>query len=290
MNYLLFYTFHEGKGEAMRLNRRDGMGSLFLALIALIGFMPALASAATHGDYAMIGSLAKLPRPIRIDDSGLKLVADAKNWHREKDEDGTDLLNLKSSPETRVAAIRKTQGGAIEALVAYSLAKTKDKSEAGPESSSGLFFGAGGKLTAFTACEDEGAKSSVGRVCVTATPKLCEGLRKNEGLTIAILREAEIFEMRTLASLLTLRGSDHQLDNVVRFGNRLGLKSALQTTRGQLLALAAQIAKETGKAPASPPPATPELAEKAKKSNALTKNVLEKSLPRLKQACVDTRF
>jgi hypothetical protein len=216
-----------------------------------------------------------------------KLQADRKHWTLEKDPDGTDLYTAKGSVSSRVAAV-KSNNGHLELLTSFVLKDVGPGSgNSPPEEATSLFF-AQGQLAALTSCEDTGEKSSVGRVCVTATPKLCQSLKNGGGLDADTLQETEKFEMRSLATLLTLRGSDHQLENVLRSGNRLGLKTALQTTKGQLVTLAKQIEKEQAAAKA---PASAQAPDKAQiEQSLLAKSVLEKSLPRLKQACLDTKF
>ena len=142
-----------------------------------------------------------------------------------------------------MAIIRSQTTSSIESFTAYSLRANTSTAGTKPETSASVFFESG-KLKAFTICEDAGGKDSLGRTCVTATPKLCENLKKSDAIQTDTLKAVDTFEMRAIATILTLRGPDHQLDNVVRTGNRLGLKSAMQTTKGQLLALSKQIAKD----------------------------------------------
>jgi hypothetical protein len=237
-------------------------------------------------DARIANQLLRLPHKLELKSDG-KLKADQKHWTLEKDPDGTDLYTAKGAASSRVAAIKSNEGK-LELLTSFVLKDAaKSPGESQPEESSSFFF-TQGKLTAYTSCEDTGAKASVGRVCVTATPKLCQSLRNGGGLDAETLQETESFEMRSLATLLTLRGSDHQLDNVLRSGNRLGLKTALQTTKGQLVTLAKQIETEQAAAKA---PASASTSDKTQiEQNLLAKSVLEKSLPRLKQACLDTKF
>ncbi len=241
------------------------LGSTLLALSA---------NAAVDGDFARTNEIVHLPLAIKVSAQG-KIDADTAKWKIEKDPEGTELFTAKSGDETRVAAM-KGDDGVLESFTSYVMKKKA-------ENSSTVFF-TKGKLSAFTSCEASADKDSIGRICVTATPKLCQNLKKGDGIDPATLKEIDLFEMRALAAILTLRGSDHQLENVVKSGNRLGLKSALQTTKGQIYALVKQITKETQKKSDGRDPAT-EAAE-----SQLAKSVLEKSLPRLKDACVVTKF
>jgi hypothetical protein len=242
-------------------------------------------------DYPAIIKLAHLPAPLSLDAQG-KLTVSKHDWKLEKDKEGTDLLS--SAKANARAAVLHSSDGKPEALVSYLLSNAKKDAPDKPESSNGFFFKAG-QLAAITTCEDSGEKDSLGRICVTATNKLCSNLRNGVGLDIETLTELDAYEMRALAAILTLRGSDHQLDNVLRSGNRLGLKTALQTTKGQLLALAKQLAKELGRAvpePASTGDANEDakISERAKADSLVARSVLEKSLPRLKQSCADAAF
>ena len=246
-------------------------------------------------DFEIAGKLVALPTPIAITDKGT-LEFDKAKWKVEREGDGTELFTAKTGIEVRLAAMRDT-GGSLESVTTYQLksGEAKDK----PESAASVFFSKG-KLAAYVTCEDSAEKDSIGRICVTATPKLCQGLRAGNGVAPDALKELESYEMKALAVILTLRGADHQLENVVRSGNRLGLKTALQTTKGQLIALAKQIAKETEKKDSKSPASVDAksdsaaeeklVAERAAEDSKMARGVLEKSLPRLKQACSDTKF
>lgn len=265
---------------------------LSLCGLALIG-LPALAQGAeSPQDYGKLATIVKLPAPVSITDDG-SLKADASKWKIEKEADGTELLTSKKNSDVRIAAIKSKDG--LESFTYYSLQSAPKSSSVKPEESGSLLFQKG-KLTSYTACEDTAAKDSIGRVCVTATPKLCQTLKKAEAVGPEIMKEMDVAEMRSLAIILTLRGPDHQLDNVVRFGNRLGLKSALQTTKGQIIALARQIAKETGATKPDAKLAKDTQGKEARdpaatsKEDEMIRTQLEHSIPRLKQACADTGF
>jgi len=252
-----------------------------LALVAVSEAKAAL----TLNDYAMTSKLLSPPAHLQVNIAGLSEY-DKKAWTIEKQDDGTELYTWKKKPEAR-AAIMRNAAGDVESMTAYKLGVK------GAESSGTLIFDKG-SLKSYTSCEDQ---DSVGRVCVTATHDLCQAIRAGN-VRPEDMKSMDTNEMRSLAILLTLRGSDHQLENMVKSGNRLGLKTALQTTKGQLIALSNEVAKEvaakdrapssvgaaTATAPASASAAAPKLDEK------LAQTVLEKSLPRLKQACVDTHF
>lgn len=204
------------------------------------------ASIASSGasDFTRIAKLVKLPDPVKIGSDG-KLVVDKSKWLSSKEADGTELLTskIKEPAEARIAVIRSQTTSNIESFTAYSLKGAGIISGTKQESSASVFFD-NGKLKAFTICEDSGSKDSIGRTCVTATPRLCENLKKSDPIEADTLKAVDTFEMRAIATILTLRGADHQLDNVVRTGNRLGLKSSLQTTKGQLMAFSKQIAQD----------------------------------------------
>jgi hypothetical protein len=254
----------------------------------------------TLNDYAFTAKLVSLPAHLQVNSAGLSEY-DKKAWSIETQDDGTELYTLKSKsqsksksksktkkkPEAR-AAIMRDKKGDLESMTAYELS---DKLSGGDETAGAMIFETG-RLRAFTSCETE---NSVGRVCVTATPDLCHALKAGN-VRPEEMKQMETYEMRALAILLTLRGTDHQLDNMVKSGNRLGLKTALQTTKGQLLALSKVVERESRRT-ASVASATAPLAVSAvvpppaqTADDKLAETVLEKSLPRLKQACLDTRF
>ena len=267
----------------------------FFALSALcISLLSLTARAGERPDFTTANKLVHLPQPLSFTSRGT-IEIDSAKWSKEKDEEGTDLYTVKMGDETKAAAM-KTSDGALEAFMSYTLKKDpadKAAKKPGEENSSAVFFSKG-RLTAFTSCEDDNEKDPIGRICITATEKLCQGLRSGEGVTPDALTEVESFETRALAGILTLRGADHQLENVVKSGNRLGLKSGLQTTKGQLMALARQVETEltNGKPTPDSKSHKPASAEQVKKAvavvtaeNLLAKRVVEKTFPRLKESC-----
>ena len=251
------------------------------------------AVAASPGlDYAESSRFIKLPLALSRDG---KLNYKTENWKSETDPDGTDLLTAKKLRAR--AAVLKNKSGKVEALVSYVMKPETMNTKSDLEEGQALYFDGDGHLAAVTVCDEVKAARDLGRVCVTATPKLCGDLRSGKGVDPETLQRAESFETRTLASLLTLRGSDHQLDNLLKTGNRLGLKSSLQTTRGQLITLARQVAKELGR----PAPEAAEaneadkadavkIAARAKDDEKNARAVLEHTLPVLKSSCTDARF
>jgi hypothetical protein len=46
--------------------------------------------------------------------------------------------------------------------------------------------------------------------------------------------QLKVLEVRAIATILAMRGPEHQLDNLAKHGNRLGLNNPLQTTKGKL--------------------------------------------------------
>lgn len=291
--------------DALRSSRRPALFSLSALGFVLVACGSMVVT--NRATSATTDKSLKLPIPLSIDRKGA-LSFDKAKWKVQRDDDGTELLTLKDKSEAK-AAILKGKDGAVESVTTYALKNDAKEKEvkALPEDAATVFFKEG-TLAAFTQCTDEGKKGEMGRICVTATLKLCQQLKAGAEVNGETIKEMDLFEMRALALLLTLRGSDHQLDNMLRSGNRLGLKSGLQTTKGQLLALAKQIAKETApktnreiaKAPADAPAQSPRLVAQNDGKTATdkdstdevarTREVLEKTLPRLKEACVDTGF
>lgn len=252
----------------------------------------AVAADANHevNEYAKGASLLVAPSKISVSETG-KLEFTKSDWKSDLQTDGTMLLSYlktdkktKKVPEAR-AAVLQNKEGVVESMTSYALSPNEDST---------TVFYKGSTLAAFSSCEDAPAKEgekNVGRVCVTATPNLCKAMAA-ANVTPEVMKEMDTFEMRALAILLTLRGPDHQLDNVAKSGNRLGLKSALQTTKGQLLALARQINKGSDKDRSVASVMTAEqLAEKSAQEQKLmideklSKTILERSIPRLKKAC-----
>jgi hypothetical protein len=232
------------------------------------GASTARASTMSLNDFSLTSKLVSLPAHLEVNVAGLSEY-DKKSWSVEKQDDGTEIYTFKKKPEARAAIMRNAKGE-LESMTTY---KVTD----GQLESAGSLIFENGTLRSFSSCETQ---DSVGRVCVTATPDLCHAIKAGH-VEPKEMKQMDTFEMRALAVLLTLRGSDHQLENMVKTGNRLGLKSALQTTKGQLIALSKEIERETR---------TPSGAVAQSNDDKLAKSVLEKSLPRLKQACLDTRF
>lgn len=257
-----------------------------MPLLAFFVFATSAAALSAPLDFESSLKLIQFPSSPAIDSHGKVKLADPR-WKTEHDHEGTAILTAKSG-DARLAILHESGKDAVEGLVSYRLKARAKHTKSSDEISSGLFF-KNGKLVAHCSCEDHSAtqKKMPGRICVTATEKLCQSLRTGFNIAPETLTEVDTFETRALASILTLRGSDHQLDNVINSGNRLGLKSALQTTKGQLIALARQVAKELGQPVAATPP---ELGARAKADEEMARTVLEKSLPRLKKACEDARF
>jgi len=234
-----------------------------------------LMAANTHAarsplDYAEASRFLKVP--LQLTREG-HLSFQKTQWERVLDSDGTELLSARKQKAR--AALMKDKDGKPEALISYKL-NQKGKTER--ESSNALFFERG-RLSAVTTCEEFEKARDLGRICVTATPALCTDLRNGNGIDPKSLEDTEKYETRALASILTLRGPDHQLDNMIATGNKLGLKSSLQTTRGQILALARQVAKELGMKSSEP-----------SKDDKNARVVLEFTLPLLKSACENARF
>jgi hypothetical protein len=224
----------------------------FIILLSIIEFNTSLAIAAPSvlpqlrpSVTTVIEKLIQLPAPLKIIDNK-NTVFDKKNWTSIREDANTELLNAIKS-DTRVAVI-KTFDGKVDSFTIAMPADRKKKSKLENEVSITFKDGA---VVAITNCQNDPMDTALGRICETATPVLCKkfvnqvstsetGLKVEQKTTPISLspediKEIDEREMRGLALILTLRGSDHQLSNLAHFGNRLGLKHALQTTKGQLI-------------------------------------------------------
>ncbi|HVK60625.1 MAG TPA: hypothetical protein VM432_03700, partial [Bdellovibrionales bacterium] len=188
-------------------------------------------SATSPKAFKLAGELLPTAQKLEFNDAGELAFAKSK-WTREVEGKDTELFTAVGPVQGRVAVLRG-KDGKTESLTAYKLGAAPDKTAAPSEEEASTMFFEKDQLSAYSTCEERTGEPAIGRICVTATPKLCKALKAGKGVAPEVLKEMDTYEMRGLAILLTLRGSDHQLDNVVRTGNRLGLKSALQTTKGQ---------------------------------------------------------
>ena len=94
------------------------------------------------------------------------------------------------------------------------------------------------KLAAATTCTDKTADGL--RNCSTAIPSVCKSLPKSKAtdwtLPKPVVPDVDLVEKRALATVLSMRGEGHQMENMAKTGNLIGLKHKLQTTRGRLTA------------------------------------------------------
>ncbi len=242
------------------------------SLAADAGTAQASASVASPNAFSYTAKLLSPPARLFVNEKG-STEYDKKSWSVEPQSDGTELYTLKKKPEIKAAVLRSTSG-TLESVTTYKL-------DHGEES--GTLFYESGTLKAYTTCAD---RKEVGRVCLTATPRLCAAM-KDQNISSDVMKEMDEYEMKSLSFLLNLRGSDHQLENMAKSGNRLGLKTALQTTQGQLLRLAKQVTKELLRSPSSAPE---KLSPEAAAEDLLARTVITKSLPLLKSACAESGF
>lgn len=171
---------------------------------------------------------------------------DARIWTREDQGSGVEMFARRGGGEEKRVVLR--EGDELNSAAWYSLApkrgvaSTKSRSDRPREieDSGALLFDEDG-WAGVSKCHDDGDEA--GRVCETVTPTLCARLQSDR----FVIGESELesvqkAEVRAISLALALRGPDHQLDNLIRFGNRMGLKDAAQTTKGRLL----QIASDPG--------------------------------------------
>lgn len=164
-----------------------------------------------------------------------RVAADSQLWSTETLEDGSEIFTARaSSAELEHKRVILRDGANVSSISFYIL--TKSKSSRGPahEESASIVFHKG-RLHALTKCSDNGDKS--GRDCLTVSRLVCGFVKAPEAdLPKALNDELKVLEVRALATILTLRGAEHQLENVSRHGGRMGLKDPLQTTKGKLTA------------------------------------------------------
>lgn len=223
-------------------------------------------------DFSRITKLLRVPAPFIVSERG-KIEGAKSHWRIEQDADGTDLFTAAKS-DARIAVL-KDKSGSLESVTAFSLQRTPAGETPGTETDDSLAF-KDQALLAYTRCESLKLAAWPERRCLTVTRPLCSGLVTKGQVALDTLSETDAFEMKALAIVLTLRGADHQLDNLVHFGNRLGLKTPEQSTRGQLVAAAA-----TATATATAKSAIPNTIQKPSTPGVVT---------RLKEMCKDAEF
>lgn len=171
-----------------------------------------------------------------------KAAFDTKLWNLESLTDGSEIFTLlepKPSVEQKRVILRDK--GVLSSVSAYTLDPLQ-KGAMKEQSSSVVFHK--GRLYALTQCSDNGDKA--GRDCLTVTKNVCEFVNQPQReLPAKVSDELKVVEVRALATILTLRGVNHQLENVAKHGNRMGLKDPMQTTKGKLIAKDQAKAKST---------------------------------------------
>lgn len=165
-----------------------------------------------------------------------KVDFDQKLWTREALADGSEIFSYqtaKVSEEEQKRAILR-DGENLSSISSYQLAPLKKGKKAQEERSASVVF-LKGDLFAITQCRDDGTK--LGRNCITVTPDVCDYIKAEQTVEVPskVSEQLKVLEIRALATILTLRGTSHQLENVARHGNRLGLNNPLQTTKGKLI-------------------------------------------------------
>lgn len=211
------------------------------ALALLIAFVPLLSRAAGAEDSAIEPPIAagEISRALSLlapaDGWSLKpdqkTEFDTRSWALEALADGSEIFTFKGkTPEQKRAVLRDK--GNLSSVSAYTL-QSLGKKDQREDSASVVFHK--GRLYALTKCTDNGGAD--GRDCLTVTRQVCEFVKEPAvEFPKKLSDELKVIEVRALATILTLRGADHQLENVSKHGNRLGLKDPLQTTKGKLTA------------------------------------------------------
>ncbi len=240
---------------------------IFVAALVLLSTMvPALAS--TTAKVSENSVLAPRQSPTDIPSSRLALAQtflsptkgwainatglvefDANLWDVEKLEDGSEIYTGKSSAKNNgvkvamkpeIQPIQKRvvlrDGPTVSSISTFILTPAKStgvSTQLHEQSASVIFLK--GDLFGVTQCNDKGDKG--GRDCLTVTKKTCDFI-KNPATVLpeTLSKELKTIEVRALSTILTLRGADHQLENLARLGNRMGLKNPEQTTKGKLTA------------------------------------------------------
>ncbi len=164
-----------------------------------------------------------------------KVDFDNRIWSKEALSDGSEIYKMVATPagveEEKRVILR--DGENLSSITSFSLNKDSKKKTVHEESASVIFHK--GALYAVTQCRDENDKA--GRNCLTVTREVCAYVAKPAAQFPKVIGDQlKVLEVRALATILALRGADHQLQNMANHGNRLGLKHPLQTTKGKLTA------------------------------------------------------
>ena len=187
-------------------------------------------------------------------DSQGDVLFDKKLWSFERQGDGSEIFIEKTgNKEPMMKRLVMLLENGVRAFSHFKLFTPKDKQRKEKEEVSSFVFQSKGLIESVTQCEDRGAKPE--RTCTTVTRPMCQYVNAMVARTIeqdklesdpaklgpilivptkSILIDAERLEIKALATIITLRGADHQLDNLVRTGSLMGVKKVTQTTRGRI--------------------------------------------------------
>jgi hypothetical protein len=202
---------------------------LFKRAILIFGFFTLLSHLAKASDYQRGQAFLPPTSGLQILDNG-KIQVDQKKWDRETELGGTEIFSYKRTSadpkqlEDKAVIVRN--GAELASIASYELGR---KSHPGEISSSIEF--SNGQIASVTQCED---KIKPGRSCLTVNSPLCSALERKQPISNEVMGKLERTEVHALALILTLRGSDHQMENLASTGNRFGIRSKNQTTKGQI--------------------------------------------------------
>lgn len=157
-----------------------------------------------------------------------QIVFDKSVWNSTTDAEGSEVFTLKKSDSEQKRTVIRNEDKTIRTISEYRLDSKKENYW--------FVFFLDQKLAAATTCNDK-TKDGL-RNCVTAIPSVCKSLPKNRAtswtLPKAVIPDVDLVEKRALATVLSMRGESHQMENMAKTGNLIGLKHKLQTTRGRL--------------------------------------------------------
>ncbi len=157
---------------------------------------------------------------------------DKNIWTASKDDEGSEVFVLKKpvgATEQKRTVIRNDDQS-IRTISEYRLVDNKE--------TFWFVFFLDQQLAAATTCTDRTADGL--RSCTTAIPAVCKSLPIGKStewtLPKSIVPDVDLVEKRALATVITMRGETHQVENMAKTGNLIGLKNKMQTTRGRLTA------------------------------------------------------
>ncbi len=155
---------------------------------------------------------------------------DPSLWTASKDDEGSEVFSLKKpvGATEQIRTVIRNEDKSIRTISEYRLNNKKEKYW--------FVFFLDQKLAAATTCTDETPDGL--RSCTTAIPSVCQSLQGSTTtewtLPKAVVPDVDLVEKRALATVLSMRGEGHQMENMAKTGNLIGLKHKLQTTRGRL--------------------------------------------------------